>query len=235
MQNNSIFTDKQSALIEFVLRLAKEGKKKMPSIKRIGSELGMSNTSVREQIELAKNLGLIDVQPKKGISILPYDFSPVIIKSIYYAVNYDSDYFNQFSDVRNQLEKSFFIQSVSLLSDSDINELGATIERANEKLSESRIKIPHEEHRSFHMMIYRRLNNIFVNGLLRTYWDVYELVGLNHYLDLTYLKEVWKYHQRIHESIVAGDFSKAHRVLDDHMKLIYMRDVPNFKESKNGN
>ena len=82
MKINNIFSDKQSTFIVYLLSIEQSGKNNIPSIKKISQELGLSIPCVREQMELAKNLGLIKVQPRKGISILPYDFSPAVVKSL---------------------------------------------------------------------------------------------------------------------------------------------------------
>ena len=51
------------------------------------------------------------------------------------------------------------------------------IERALEKLRGTPVQVPHEEHRKLHLMIYSRLDNPFVTGILEAYWDAYEAVG----------------------------------------------------------
>lgn len=232
MINNSIFSSKQSALIEYLLSLTQAGKLNLPSIKKIGQELGMSTSCVREQMELARNLGLVKVQPKKGISILPYDFSPAIIKSLYFAIKSNVEYFQQYSNLRNHLEKSFFIQSATMLKKTDIFTIQAIVEKAKDKLNANQIQIPHQEHRSFHLLIYTRLENIFVKGLLNSFWDMYELVGLDHYYDLSYLEQVWEYHNRIICQISDGDFIKAHKLLDEHINLIYKREDSDLKDIK---
>ena len=95
MQNNSIFSNKQLTLIEYLLSLIQAEKRRLPSFKKIGEKLGMSASCVREQMELARNLGLVKVQQKTGISILPYDFSPAIIKSLYFAIKSNVEYFRE--------------------------------------------------------------------------------------------------------------------------------------------
>ena len=230
MKNNHILSIKQSAFIEYLLAFAQDGKTNIPPIKQIGQELGLSTPCVREQMELARNLGLIKVQPRKGISILPYDFSPAVVKSLYYAIKSDIDYFRQYSVLRNQLEKSFFIESAKMLDHSDILAINSIVKRANDKLNGNQIQIPHQEHRSFHLHIYYKLENKFVKGLLKSYWDMYELVGLDLFTDLSYLKRVWEYHDRIITLISKGEYKKAYLVLEEHINLIYEREDSNLKD-----
>jgi DNA-binding FadR family transcriptional regulator len=228
MNNNNILSNKQSAFIEYLLSFAQEDKNNIPPIKRIGQELGLSTPCVREQMELARNLGLIKVQPRKGISILPYDFSPAVVKSLYYAIKSNIDYFHQYSILRNQLEKSFFIESAKMLDYSDIYAIQSIVQRAINKLKGNQIQIPNQEHRCFHLKIYCKLKNVFVKGLLKSYWDMYELVGLDNFTDLSYLEKVWDYHGRIIMMISNGEYKKAYELLAEHINLIYQREDPNL-------
>jgi DNA-binding GntR family transcriptional regulator len=92
------------------------------------------------------------------------------------------------------------------------------------KLSGSPIQVPHEEHRNLHLLIYRRLENPFVTGILEAYWDAYETVGLNVFAGgYEYLQEVWHYHQEMVESICKGDYKAGYEALIAHTDLLYQR------------
>ena len=73
------------------------------------------------------------------------------------------------------------------------------------------------------MLFFERLGNTFLTGLLETYWDMYELVGLDVYTDLDYLKSVWNYHRRIVDLIKVDKADEAYELSMDHMKLLYQR------------
>jgi DNA-binding FadR family transcriptional regulator len=100
------------------------------------------------------------------------------------------------------------------------------VNQAQAKLMGDPIQIPHFEHRELHLTIYRRLDNPFVLGLLESYWDVYEAVGLDVYTDITYLERVWNYHQQIVEAICAGDITSGYQALIEHMELLVQRSKP---------
>ena len=63
------------------------------------------------------------------------------------------------------------------------------------------------------MTVFKHLDNIFVIGILEAYWDLYEEVGINRYMDYSYLRQVWDYHSRILEHIKTGRFDNARRHL----------------------
>lgn len=223
MAKQTIFSNKQHELLDFLIEKARNPTADIPPIPKISENLGISSASLREQMELAKNLGFISAQPRKGIKILPYEFKPAVIKSLYYAIRLDLDFFYQFSDLRNHLEKSYFLESIKILDDKDFYKLDQLIDRAFEKLNGLPVQIPHAEHKEFHLTIYQPINNKFLIGILESYWDIYEQVGLNLYNNLDYLKNVWDYHQKIVDKIKLKDFDDAYKLLVSHMELLDKR------------
>jgi DNA-binding FadR family transcriptional regulator len=195
----------------------------IPSLTELSKLLGVSVTSLREQLEVAEALGLVEVRPHTGIRRLPYSFFPAVNQSLSYAIHLDNAYFIAFAELRNQVEASFWRQAVERLADEDHQALRALISQAMDKLHGSPVQIPHYEHRQLHLLIYKRLDNPFVHGLLEAYWEAYEQIGLNVYTDIKYLQEVWDYHQAMVEAICCGDFAGGYQLLLDHNDLLYQR------------
>jgi len=215
-----------SELSEFMKYLARENTDgdRLPSLADLSERLKVSIASLREQLEVARALGLVKVQPKNGIRRQPYQFTPAVLKSLSYASAIDSDfYFQTFSDLRTHVEASYWHEAVSLLTQEDHARLQDLILRAMEKLEGQPIQIPHAEHRELHLLIYRRLNNPFVTGILEAYWATYEAVGLNLYTDISYLKTVWEYHRQMVESICTGNDAAGYRALIEHTDLLLQR------------
>lgn len=224
MVKQTIFSDKQRGLLDYLIEKAKNPHSDIPSIQKISSDLGISTACLREQMELAKNLGIIKAQPRRGIEILPYQFKPAVEKSLYYAISLDQKYFHQFSEIRNHLEQAYFIESARSLDQNSINELKTYVNQAQAKLEGFPVQIPHQEHRNYHLSIFKPTNNVFLIGFLESYWDMYEQAGLDLYNNLEYLIIVWDYHQRIIEAIELGDFDSASKLLTAHMELIDKRE-----------
>ena len=223
MVKQTILSDKQRGLLDYLIEKAKDPQSEIPPIQKLSSELGVSTACLREQMELAKNLGIISTQPRKGIEILTYQFKPAVEKSLYYAINLDQKYFHQFSELRTHLEQAYFVESARLLDANSINELKIIVFQAQTKLKGFPIQIPHQEHRNYHLTFFKPLKNVFLMGFLESYWDMYEQIGLDLYNNLEYLINVWNYHKRIIEEIEAGDFDSAEQLLIAHMELIDMR------------
>jgi DNA-binding FadR family transcriptional regulator len=197
----------------------------LPSLTSLSEELQISVSRLREQLEVAKALGMVDVRPRLGIRRLPYSFLPAIWPSLAYAMAVDMKHFQDFSDLRHHIEASYWDQAVKMLTDEDHSSLHDLMDRAWEKLNGSPIRIPHDEHRELHLLIYRRLENPFVLGILEAYWEAYEAVGLNVYADYEYLQEVWSYHQKMVDAICRGDFELGYQALVEHKDLLYHRSV----------
>jgi len=109
------------------------------------------------------------------------------------------------------------------LHEEDVAELKKLVNKAWEKLRGTPAMIPHQEHRDLHLMMYCRLDNVFITGILEAYWEAYEAVDLNVFTDYTYLTDVWEYHANIVEAIEHGDYDHAHQLLLDHTELITVR------------
>jgi hypothetical protein len=58
----------------------------LSSMNVLSDDLDLSVARLREQIEVAKALGFVDVRPRTGIRRLPYAFTPAVWKSLSYAM-----------------------------------------------------------------------------------------------------------------------------------------------------
>jgi DNA-binding GntR family transcriptional regulator len=154
----------------------------------------------------------------------PFSFAPAVRQSLGYALALNNGHFAEFADLRNHLEAAYWEEAARLLTTEDKAELRSLVVAARAKLSSDPVQVPHEEHRALHLLIYRRLQNPFVTGMLEGYWDMYEAVGLNMYGgDVEYLEEVWNYHERMVDAICSGDFAAGREALIKHVELLAHR------------
>jgi DNA-binding FadR family transcriptional regulator len=196
----------------------------LPSLKNLSMELGVSLASLREQLEVARALGLVEVKPRLGTRRRKYSFTPAIRQSLGYALALDNKHFRKYAELRNHVESAFWYQAVQKLTEEDKHELQSLVARAWEKLRGTQIQVPHEEHRLLHLKIYSRLENPFVIGILEAYWEAYEAVGLNVFAGgFEVLEEVWQYHQQMVEAICNGNFEAGYEALVTHTDLLYQR------------
>lgn len=206
------------------LALHEEAQNKLPSLSDLSRELGVSVASLREQLEVARALGLVEVRPRLGTRRRAYSFTPAVRQSLRYALVLNDEHFRKYSELRNHVEFAFWYEAVGKLTNEDKTELRAIVIRAWEKLRRTQIQVPHEEHRNLHLLVYSRLDNPFVTGILEAYWDAYEAVGLNVFTGgYDYLQEVWKYHEEMVEGICTGNFGAGYEALVKHTDLLYHR------------
>ncbi|MGD0708121.1 MAG: FCD domain-containing protein [Anaerolineaceae bacterium] len=221
-----------ASLSEFLIYLAEmkdsEGDR-LPSLSDLSQQLGVSIASLREQMEVARSMGLVEVRPKTGIRRLPYTFRPAVSSSLKYAVTVDPQLFDAFADLRKHIEACYWHEATCLLKQDDIAKLQYLIQRAQAKLHSDPIQLPNDEHRELHLTIYCRLNNPFVMGILESYWELYEAIGLAVYADLAYHESVWQYHQKMVQALASGDVDLGYQALVEHMNLINQRNKPSTK------
>ncbi len=211
---------------EFLRYLAthQEVENGLPSLKNLSLELGVSVASLREQLEVARALGLVEVRPRLGTKRRDYSFTPAIRQSLGYALALNNEHFRKYSELRNHVEAAFWYEAVAKLTEEDKSELKNLVTSAFEKLQGMQIRVPHEEHRNLHLMIFSRLENPFVTGILEAYWDAYENVGLNVFTGgYDYLQEVWGYHQKMVDAICNGNYEDGYNALLAHTDLLYHR------------
>ncbi len=213
-------------LSEFLRYLAthEEVEHGIPTLKNLSVKLGVSVASLREQLEVARALGLVEVRPRLGTKRRDYSFTPAVRQSLSYALALNDEHFSKYAELRNHVESAFWHQAVRKLNEQDKQELQNLVARAWEKLRGNPIQVPHEEHRNLHLKIYSRLENPFVTGILEAYWEAYESVGLNVFAGgYEYLEEVWHYHQDMVEAICNGNFEAGYQALVKHTDLLYHR------------
>jgi len=214
-----------SVFLSYLVTYKNAEDQSLPSLLEMSQELGVGIAALREQLEVGRALGLVEVRPRIGIRRKVYSFFPAVRQSLVYALALDRSYFQAFADLRKHIELTYWHEAVQKLTKEDKEALKSVITHAWEKLHSTPAQIPHAEHRQLHLLIYHRLENTFVTGLLEAYWEAYEMVGLNIYTDYHYLEEVWGYHQEMVEAISEQNYAAGYNAFAKHTDLITHRPV----------
>jgi DNA-binding FadR family transcriptional regulator len=223
-----------SDLIHYIVERHLQPGDQLPPLDKLSCELKISTGKLREQLEVARVMGFVEVKPRTGIRVAEFSFFPAIRFSLLYALAGERKHFDAFSELRNHIEFAFFHEAVSLLTNEDCAHLRQLVERAWARLEGNPIRIPHPEHRDLHLTIFKRLDNPFVKGVLEAYWDAYESEGFSLFSDYDYLHEVWTYHEGIVNAIINGDVDEAYRLLVQHTKLLQKRPKARSRAPANG-
>ncbi len=210
-----------SDFLNYIVRKGFKPGDKLPSIQELTrtSHLDMSASKVREQLEVARALGWVEVRSKRGTIVKEYSFTSAVRLSALYALACGES-FELFASLRNHVEAAYWIEACELLTSDDLDIMQTCIDIAEDKLNSPPIRIPNEEHRIFHLTVFKRLENPFVIGILETYWDLYEEVGVNRYMEYGYLRRVWDYHAQILQLIRDGNFESAQTAFIEHTRLL---------------
>lgn len=215
--------DLPSDLLNYLAQRDYQPGDRLPTLSELqGKEhLNLSISKIREQLEVARTLGLVEVRSKTGMRLKAFSFTPAIRLSLLYAMAQDLSSFDEFKSLRVHIESAYWVEACNALTEADKAAMREQLVAARKKLANTRwIQIPHEEHRAFHLTVFKNLENPFVIGLLEAYWDAYEAVELNRYADYTYHQKVWDYHERILDCIEAGEYEKARDLFVEHTGLL---------------
>jgi DNA-binding FadR family transcriptional regulator len=215
--------DLENDFLCYLATHAGEPGSQLPPLTELSQTLGISISKLREQMEVARALGLVEIRPRTGMQTLPYSLFPGLRTSMRYALSTGVATFQEIKDLREHLEMSFWKEAVHALTKDDKRKLVKLVERAWTKLQGNPIQIPHTEHRELHLTIFSRLNNIFVLGILEAYWDAYEIIGLNMYTDYQYLEDVWTKHELMVNAIDDGDLDRSFDALVNHFAILATR------------
>jgi DNA-binding FadR family transcriptional regulator len=196
---------------------------KLPPMGDLAEELSVSRGKLREEMVIAQAYGAVEMRPGNGTYVRPFDFYTAIRTLVLYGTAYDWKNFDHLYRLRMQLEITFWEEAVQNLIQEDRAELERILEQSEKKLTGVPVEIPHKGHRDFHMLIFSKLDNKFVQGLLRAYWDAYEAVGLHRYFDFSYYEKMWGNHRAIAEAIIAGQSGRGQKILAEHFTLLENR------------
>jgi DNA-binding FadR family transcriptional regulator len=212
-----------SDLLRYIVEHQVQPGERLPTINELGDELGVSVSKIREELEVARALGLVQVKPRTGTMVQDFKFGAAATISVLYALGLNRTYFRDFSRLRNNIELSFWHEAVTGLTHEDIQYLRTLVARAQDKLTRRPIEVPFDEHRNLHLTFFKHLENPFVQGLLEAYWAAYKAFGLELYAELSYHREVWDYHERMVECVARKDFDGGLQALKNHMALLRHR------------
>jgi DNA-binding FadR family transcriptional regulator len=214
-----------STFMQYLASIPAETAMRLPPLSELSGQLGLSVASLREQMEVARMMGLIEVHPRTGIQKRVYTFTDTVMVSLMYAIASGEDAFQAFSDFRKHVEAAYWKEAASLMSEDDLAGLARLVTKATAKLHSQPPQNPLEEHKEFHMCMYRKIQNPYVQGVLEAYWIMYEVTGMAIYTDMQYLEQVWKYHQGMVEALQSGEIDRGYRLFMEHIDLITKRVV----------
>lgn len=212
----------KSDLLDYLAE-AQRAKSPIPSIAELSKVLGISVASVREQLEVARSLGFVDVKPKVGIQSRVFSMNQLLELGVTFGAKVQPDLPEALRDLRKHLEISYWYEAAPLLTSQDVQSLRDIVAGAFNLISGEPMRIPEQEHRDFHLTIFSHLDNPIVKSIMETFWKSNEEMERAQLPEQAYLEQVWSYHQQITEALEARDFERGFQWLVEHMDLVKQR------------
>ena len=192
----------------------------IPTIPELSEALGVSTAIVREQLEVARRMGIVEIKPGVGIQGRDFNLTQSLVMAMRYGVAVQPQLFEEYADVRRHLEMGYWYEAVTQLTQADTADLLDQVAQAFQKINQKPVLVPSEEHRIFHLTIFRHLKNPIVSSLLETYWDLYRDSSWIYSMDQGYLQEVWRQHEKIAKALEAREFEVGYNLMVAHMDLV---------------
>lgn len=196
---------------------------KLPSLGDLAKQMGVSRGKLREELIAAQAYGVVEMRPGDGTYVNAFDFYAAVRPAVVYSIGCDQSNFDHFRKLRAHLEVAFWDEATQALEEEDLAALEAIVTRAIGKLKSRPIQIPHDEHRELHMRIFSKLENPFVQGLLKAYWDAYEAVELHLFFELSYYETMWESHRVMVEALRTDQRARGRDVLTQHFSILENR------------
>jgi DNA-binding FadR family transcriptional regulator len=209
-----------SAILDYIIDQELAPGDRLPALSELSKQLGQSVGTLREDLEVARRFGIVSVRPRLGIRRERYDLYPAVQASMRFGLRSGEVMFSQYSQLRQSIETEMWHRAVVRLTFDDKLHLEDIVSRAWDKLRGAKVHIPNDEHRELHLTLFRRLDNPFVDALLRVYWDAYFATELTRYADYQYWYDVWTYHQKIVQAICDEEYETGRQLLIEHFSLL---------------
>ena len=181
----------------------------IPSIAELSSILGVSIASVREQLEVARQLGFVEVRPRTGIQVKPFSLNPLISLGLSYGQHVEPQILADYSNLRTHLELSYWDEAVKVLTEDQFEYMQFLVDVAFRKLMRKPAIIPEEEQSEFHLTIFRPLANRVLNNLLEVYWEMKVSYSGKFFTDMDDMLSSWSKRQALVEALREGNFAKG--------------------------
>lgn len=144
----------------------------LPTEQQLCETLGVSRNVLREAIKSMELMGLVSAQPGRGTTLQPFNLDFVFQNIIFASVNEAEKTIKEMLDIRKKLELGYLRQAYQSLEEADVVELRQLFNSIKTRWQKK--EVIHDDDRTFHMLLFRNLNNTTLQSMLDAIWSVDE-------------------------------------------------------------
>ncbi|WP_163536419.1 FCD domain-containing protein [Gracilibacillus sp. YIM 98692] len=200
---------KKNKIVDIIVDCLSTGNK-LPSEKALKEQLDVSRSGLRELLVEFEASGIIVTTQGKGREVRLPDVSQSITGGWNILLRARPKTLLELLDVRYILEKGFLPFVIHSLELEDLQMMRDLINRMEAKAS--RNEIFKEEDQLFHRILYSRTENMLLDQLLNSFWDIFD--QMSDIQRSENLVEAASIHKQLYEAIVIQDTKEAGKLLE---------------------
>lgn len=147
-------------------------KEKLPPEKELMQRFGVSRTSLRETLSAFESSGIIVSRQGSGRYVQIPDVSKQIVDTWSIVLQSKPSMLLELLEIRSMLEINSLPKAMERISTEQLQYLGLQVETMKEKAAMGEPFVT--EDRQFHKTLFASTNNLFLEQLLTTFWDLFE-------------------------------------------------------------
>lgn len=144
----------------------------LPPEQTLCEQYGVSRNILREALKGLSLMGIIRGRPGIGNVIQPFTCDELFESAIFCAARGNDEIVPQLLDVRKKLELSYMREAYASLSEDDIREIRAILERIKAQWAQNIYY--HADDREFHMSLFARIQNQALHDIMACIWSIDE-------------------------------------------------------------
>lgn len=142
---------------------------KLPTEDYLSERLGVSRTAVREAMSSLEALGLVEARRGVGRIVRHFNFD-AIVSNLPYSLAFNSHDVLEAYELRKALDAHFIEPAIENLTEKDIVELEAIVDRMKKQLEEG-LPVSEADH-AFHALLYARARSTLAKQLFEITWAI---------------------------------------------------------------
>lgn len=186
----------------------------LPPETELAEQLGVSRNSVREAIKSLETLGIVEARTGAGLFVRNFSFDP-LIENLAYGMMFDLKDLADILEVRFHIEHSMIDQAVAAVTDEQLEQFQAILERMRTLLGQG--KDYAEEDRLFHRTLWANVKNRSVGKIVDVFWMIFSQARQRTPIPSNPdPMQIYQWHADIVDSLVAGDTEGARVAIVRH-------------------